>query len=241
MKNTTSYWSNSGKENSSKRWSPPRNSAVQLAAAITACARIYMYPLISRDDCYYTDTDSVVLGQPLPEDLISSSDLGKLKLEEKMEKGDFLAAKSYYYQKEDGKDVVKHKGPAKAYVSGEWFEKIYQDFTMEEKVMVSSNFGVDFKSMHVIRKDLLFNLGIKVDTKRKPLYLGDIWVDTEPFHISELGALNSMSQILRKSLMKQKNLVNVEYNKIKMGEKYKNDKDDNEEIRKGKKHGLTMG
>jgi DNA polymerase elongation subunit (family B) len=52
-------------DNTIDRWDPPKNSAIQLAAAITACARIYMYPYISRDDCYYTD--SVVLGNPLPE------------------------------------------------------------------------------------------------------------------------------------------------------------------------------
>lgn len=43
-------------------WKPPRMSALQLSAAITACARIHMYPYISRPDCYYTDTDSTVLG-----------------------------------------------------------------------------------------------------------------------------------------------------------------------------------
>nr|GFD00286.1 RNA polymerase, mitochondrial [Tanacetum cinerariifolium] len=46
------------------QWKPHSNSAVQLATAITASARIHMYPYISRDDCYYTDTDSVVLSQP---------------------------------------------------------------------------------------------------------------------------------------------------------------------------------
>ncbi|GMN45088.1 hypothetical protein TIFTF001_014274 [Ficus carica] len=48
-------------EVSNSDWSPPRISAVQLAAAVTACARIHMYPYISRHDCYYMDTDSVVL------------------------------------------------------------------------------------------------------------------------------------------------------------------------------------
>lgn len=82
-----SYWDNPGnncwKGDPSERWNPPRISAIQLAAAITASARIYMYPFISREDCYYTDTDSVVLGQPLPEEWISSSTLGKFKLEHK--------------------------------------------------------------------------------------------------------------------------------------------------------------
>lgn len=62
-------------------WKPPKISAVHLSAAITACARIYMYPHISRPDCYYTDTDSIVLGSPLSDDQISSIELGKFKLE----------------------------------------------------------------------------------------------------------------------------------------------------------------
>lgn len=47
-------------------FSHPRNAAVQISAAITAYARIYMHPYINKDDCYYTDTYSVVLGSPLP-------------------------------------------------------------------------------------------------------------------------------------------------------------------------------
>ena len=62
-------------------WNPPRISAVQLAAAITACSRIHMYKYISRPDCYYTDTDSAILGSPLPDEEVSSTELGKLKLE----------------------------------------------------------------------------------------------------------------------------------------------------------------
>lgn len=42
-----SYHSNTGKVSSLDYWNPPKNSAVQLAAAITACARIYMYPYVS--------------------------------------------------------------------------------------------------------------------------------------------------------------------------------------------------
>ncbi|GJY06607.1 DNA polymerase-like protein [Tanacetum coccineum] len=66
------------KRNDGTHWTH-RRICCQLAAAITASARIYMYPYISRDDCYYTDTDSVVLSQPLPEELISSSILGPAK------------------------------------------------------------------------------------------------------------------------------------------------------------------
>lgn len=51
-------------------------------AAITAMATIYMYPYISRVDSYYMDTDSVVLSQPLPLNMISTTEIGKFKLED---------------------------------------------------------------------------------------------------------------------------------------------------------------
>ncbi|KAK8963894.1 hypothetical protein KSP40_PGU022219 [Platanthera guangdongensis] len=51
----------------SNSWTQPKHSVVQLAAAITSCSRMFMYPYISREDCYFTDTDSVVLRNPLPD------------------------------------------------------------------------------------------------------------------------------------------------------------------------------
>jgi len=44
-----------------KVWRPARNAAVQISASVTAYARIYMHRWVSRSDCYYTDTYSVVL------------------------------------------------------------------------------------------------------------------------------------------------------------------------------------
>lgn len=62
----------------------PSIAAVQISAAITAYARIYMYPIISRDDCIYTDTYSAVTQHPLPPELLSDTELGKFKLEDKI-------------------------------------------------------------------------------------------------------------------------------------------------------------
>ncbi|KAL4553872.1 hypothetical protein LXL04_040146 [Taraxacum kok-saghyz] len=73
-----------------------------------------MYPYISREDCYYTYTDSVVLSMPLPEEMISSSIIGLFKLEDRIVKGYFLAPKSYYYSNEKGKDTLKLKKVKKA-------------------------------------------------------------------------------------------------------------------------------
>lgn len=131
-----SYHSNTDK--GADYWNPPKNSAVQLAAAITASARIYMYPYISREDCYYTDTDSVVLGQRLPEDKIDSSVLGMFKVEARIAKGDFLAPKAYFYTTIENIDVIKFKGPARNLVKPEWFVSQYKDPSRTTKVQVKT-------------------------------------------------------------------------------------------------------
>lgn len=146
------YWTNT-EDLSDTDWSPPRISAIQLSAAITAGARIYMYPYISRDDCYYTDTDSVVLGNPLPEGMISSSELGKFKLEHNVKKGIFLAPKSYCIKTQDGdKVIIKHKGLAKALVDEKWFEAQYADITKITQQEVTTNFKIDWKRLEILRK-----------------------------------------------------------------------------------------
>ena len=86
-----------------------------MAAAITASARIHMYKHINRPDCYYTDTDSAVLGSPLPDDEISS-ELGKLKLEYFVSKGIFLAPRTYYLNTSKDSNRIRHKGLAKDFV-----------------------------------------------------------------------------------------------------------------------------
>lgn len=191
------YHSNTEHSNSemgSDYWNPPKNSAVQLAAAITASARIHMYPYISREDCYYTDTDSVVLGQPLPEDVISSSVLGKFKLEDRIMKGYFFAQKSYFYSTIDGKEVRKFKGPAKNLIFPEWFVSQYADPSRTEQVLVSSNFRVDWHTLNIIKKDTLVRIGLKLVSKRMPVYHCDLWVDTEPIEVTDLSCLNNVGK-----------------------------------------------
>jgi hypothetical protein len=175
-------------------WNPPVNSAVQLAAAITASARIYMYPYISREDSYYTDTDSVVLGKPLSNDVISSSVLGMFKLEDKIIKGYFLAPKSYYYKAIDNKEVIKYKGPGKQLVTPKWFESQFEDTSRTEQVPVVANFRIDFTTLNIIKKETFVSLGIKLGTKREPVYHGDVWVDTNPIDIKDLDTIEHIAK-----------------------------------------------
>ncbi|XP_050233250.1 DNA polymerase-like [Mercurialis annua] len=222
------YHSNT--ETGSDYWNPSKHSAVQLAAAITASARIYMYPYISREDCYYTDTDSVVLGHPLPEEVISSSVLGKFKLEDRVMKGYFLAPKSYFYIAIDGTNVLKYKGPAKNQVYPEWFESQYADPSRTELVPVEANFRIDWHTLNIIKKDTLVKLGIKLGAKRIPVYHRDVWVDTDPIDVKDLSCLDHIGKQIIKSLRNdviqlqtEKNLLNEKFSQKEreIAERYK--------------------
>lgn len=185
-----SYSNNPDSKENLHSWVPPRIAAIQLPASITACARMYMYQFISRDDCFYTDTDSVVLQNPLPDEFVSATELGKLKLESKSASGIFLSAKSYKltpYDKNQ-ESVRKHKGVAKQLVTDDWYELQYRDPKRTEAKVVPNHFRIDWDQFRILSKDENIKLGIQIDNKRTPVYdKTGLWVDTEPLHISMLS------------------------------------------------------
>ena len=175
-----------------EEWKAPKMSAVQLAAAITACARIHMFPHISRPDCLYTDTDSIVTGSPLPNDLVSSYEIGKFKLVCKALTGIFLSPKSYLLEIEDGDNIIKHKGPAKGLVTSEWFQKQLRDPSATEEIPIQANFRIDWTKLEIGRKEMLLRLGVPKSTKRENVYdSNDVWIGTEPRNIINLGTKNN--------------------------------------------------
>lgn len=170
-------------------WRPPRISAVQLAAAITACARIYMYKYISREDCYYTDTDSVVLGSALPEEEISSTELGKFKLESLVSKGVFLAPKSYKLEIPDGY-ITKQKGATKDLVTPEWFDSQYADPSRKIQRPVESNFRIDKEKLTIFKKESLFYLGVSTNKREFIFDDNNNWVGTAPIVVKDISDYN---------------------------------------------------
>nr|YP_009710628.1 DNA polymerase type B [Amanita brunnescens]QFZ98577.1 DNA polymerase type B [Amanita brunnescens] len=73
------------------------NINIAIASAITSYARIHMTQFKNNKNynLFYSDTDSIFTDKPLPEDLISNTILGKLKLEMIAKKAIFLAPKVY--------------------------------------------------------------------------------------------------------------------------------------------------
>lgn len=209
-------------------WNPPRISAVQLSAAITAYSRIYMYKYISRPDCFYTDTDSVVLANPLPEDEISSSELGKFKLEHKVMKGFFLASKTYSLKIYDGKVINKHKGAGKDFINNKWFEEQYNDPSRTQIINIIKNFRIDWNQLDIYKQVSQLKLGIQIMNKRNPVYdNNNKWVDTKPLNIIDYGGQEKdikllLSQLenqsLKEELEKMKNQIESMQEKSQMRE-----------------------
>nr|GFB83902.1 hypothetical protein [Tanacetum cinerariifolium] len=149
------------------------------------------------------NTDSVVLSQPLPEELISSSILGMLKLEDQIVKGFFLAPKAYSYYTLEGSTVKKYKGPAKDKVTPEWFEKQYAEplRKVQVKVKVDAKFRIDWESLEIKNQEIIFSLGLKEGSKRLPVYDSNKnWVDTKSIAIHDLSNIDYISRKVISSL-----------------------------------------
>jgi hypothetical protein len=98
------------------RESQPLNvTSVPISAAITSYARIHITKLKLdilklAGKIYYSDTDSIVTDIKLPENMIHSSDIGKLKLEHNIKSGIFISGKLYTLINEYGEVIIKSKG-----------------------------------------------------------------------------------------------------------------------------------
>ena len=87
---------------------------IAIAAAVTAGGRMWMGQFKNNPNynLYYSDTDSIIIDKPLPEDKIGNN-LGQVKLECTIEKAVFLAPKVYGLITKDGKEIIKVKGVTK--------------------------------------------------------------------------------------------------------------------------------
>jgi hypothetical protein len=81
----------------------PKNSFPILSAYVTSYGQIHLHKLLSEYKPLYCDTDSIMTQEKIPEDLISSSELGLLKLE-KLGTVELYAPKNYAF---NGKPTLK--------------------------------------------------------------------------------------------------------------------------------------
>lgn len=114
------------------------NTNVAIASAVTAYSRIIInqYKLLALNlglEIYYSDTDSLVLNGQLPEEYISNTELGKLKLEYQFKEGIFVMPKVYCLVLENGKLITKCKGYSKQ-LTKEQYLSLLEGNTLELSV-----------------------------------------------------------------------------------------------------------
>nr|AYE93222.1 DNA polymerase [Termitomyces sp.]AYE93270.1 DNA polymerase [Termitomyces sp.] len=98
------------------------------------------YKNIKGNKLIYSDTDSVLMEKPLDSELISSTDLGKLKLEYVISEGYFIAPKFYGFKDVLGNTVLKTKGVTKGQIVFEDLIKLSQgeDINLKSTVFVKN-------------------------------------------------------------------------------------------------------
>lgn len=98
-----------GKDAKAEDFNVERNIAI--ASIITSYARCLLYTyLIANPATVYMDTDSVMAARDLDKEDISSTQLGKMKLENNIKEGRFAAPKLYSYINDKDETTFKGKG-----------------------------------------------------------------------------------------------------------------------------------
>ncbi len=159
------------------------NSAVQIASAITAYARIEI-DKFKRDpnlDVYYSDTDSIFCQNAISSKYISDTELGKLKLENRIKEAIFLCPKVYMVKNFNDETIIKCKGLNNQKLTDEDIYSVYFNSTNSIKKFVS-NFIRDFRTLTIFKKEKKFEISTVLN-KRKKIIINGKWVDTNPLKI----------------------------------------------------------
>ncbi len=160
------------------------NTNVALASAITSYARIHMtqFKNNSNFSLYYTDTDSAYIDKPLPDYMISETILGKLKLENILDKAIFLAPKVYSLITELAQHIYKVKGLSHDVIlSHNDFENLLIKESFLKKLQTKWRKNLSQGNISVL--DEVYTLKVTTN-KRKLIYENGKLVGTEPYIIN---------------------------------------------------------
>nr|QWO71437.1 DNA polymerase [Termitomyces sp. T123] len=128
------------------------SSSIPIAAAITSYAQIELmkFKNMKSNRLLYSDTDSLILENPLDPKFLSPTELGKLKLEHIICEAYFISPKFYGFKNVKGETVIKTKGINKGKVTFEDLVKLTQGESISLKNTV---FLKNFNEWTVTIKD----------------------------------------------------------------------------------------
>ena len=136
--------------------------------------------------------------------MISSTEIGKFKLEDLIFKGYFLAPKAYtYFIKEKDTQVLKYKGGAKSLIDFDWFKQQHADPFRVTQGTVNTFFKINWRNLEIGKNTTTYNLALSMNKKRKLNIIDKNWIDTEPINIIQISDLNHIGKKIVKALRNQ--------------------------------------
>jgi hypothetical protein len=159
---------------------------VPIASVVTSHARMIIndYKLKALElghELYYSDTDSLMISGPLLNEDISSTVLGKMKLEHKFKEGYFLMPKVYYLDCET-EEVVKCKGyPGE--LTKEDYKSLYDGGVLNLKV---TKWFKDREAGKIyIKSGLPYKLKVSFNKREQVLDSNNKWIGTVPLKLND--------------------------------------------------------
>ena len=162
------------------------NISVSIASAISSYARIHMsqFKNNKKYKIFYSDNDSIYINKKLSKLFVSSTELGKLKLENIFTESTFLAPKVYGGRLESGEEIIKVKGLRHNVIENQLsLEKL--------NFLLNKNSSLNFKQTKTFRNfdsgtinflEQTYNL-VATENKRQIVYRNNLMVNTKPFII----------------------------------------------------------
>ena len=161
------------------------NINVGIASAITAYSRIHMSQFKNNPNfnLYYSDTDSGFFDKPLPDHLVDSKALGKMKLENVLSKAIFLAPKVYYLETDDGKIIYKVKGLKHEIelTKNDFEQLLYKDRILQKS---QSKWRRNLSDGQIKILEQVYSLKV-TDNKRKLIYKNGKLIGTKAYKINK--------------------------------------------------------
>jgi hypothetical protein len=171
------------------RESQPLNvTSVPISAAITSYARIHITKLKLdilklAGKIYYSDTDSIVTDIKLPENMIHSSDIGKLKLEHNIKSGIFISGKLYTLINEYGEVIIKSKGVDGTSLKYNDFLDLLMNKNIPHAVKTQSKIDWSKGQVDIFQKNITINSNNYIK-RAKGLDKNGFWINTKPIIIN---------------------------------------------------------
>jgi DNA polymerase type B, organellar and viral len=160
---------------------------IAIASTVTAGARIQMSYFKNNPNfnLYYSDTDSAVIDQQLPESMVGK-ELGLVKLEHAIKKAVFLAPKVYGFVDANGNETIKIKGVTEEVTSNLSVGDLENLLVLDNnRIFNQHKWYKNLMSGSITINDVLYNLKV-TSNKRSAVYVQGVFNNTEPLNYKEI-------------------------------------------------------